>query len=122
MNNLFLWIPVLLGPILPGAKPVGLNPQKIRGFLKKHCIACHGPEKQKGKLRLNELSLELSNDSIAAHWQDILDNLNAGDMPPEEEPQPGKAELTGFLAELTGKLRNARRQLSDQGRFCSDDS
>lgn len=98
------------------AKPVGLNPQKVRGFLEKHCIACHGPEKQKGKLRLDELSLELSNDSIAAHWQDVLDNLNAGDMPPEEEPQPSKGELTGFLAELTGKLRNARRQLSDQGR------
>ena len=29
------------------AKPVGLNPQKVRGFLEKHCIACHGPEKRR---------------------------------------------------------------------------
>jgi hypothetical protein len=58
----------------------------------------------------------MSNDSIAAHWQDVLDTLNAGDMPPEDEKQPSKRELTGFLAELTGKLKDARRQLSDQGR------
>ena len=96
--------------------PVRFNQEVVSGFIEKHCIACHGPEKQKGKLRLDELPIELSNDSIAAHWQDVLDNLNAGDMPPEEEPQPGKKELTTFLAELTGKLKNARRQLSDQGR------
>ena len=98
------------------SKPVELNPQLVSGFLEKHCIACHGPQKQKGKLRLDELSIELSNDSIAAHWQDVLDTLNAGDMPPEDEPQPSKKELTGFLAELTGKLKDARRHLSDQGR------
>ena len=95
---------------------VSLNQEIVSIFIEKNCIACHGPEKQKGKLRLDELQMELSNDSIAAHWQDVLDNLNAGDMPPEEEPQPGKKELTTFLAELTGKLKNARRQLSDQGR------
>ena len=95
---------------------VSLNPEAVSGFIEKNCIACHGPEKQKGKLRLDELPMELSNDSIAAHWQDVLDNLNAGDMPPEDEPQPTQKELTSFLAELTGKLKDARRQLSDQGR------
>ena len=105
-----------LFPRSSGANPVELNRQLVSGFLEKHCIACHGPRKQKGKLRLDELSIELSNDSIAAHWQDVLDTLNAGDMPPEDEPQPSKKELTGFLAELTGKLEDARRHLSDQGR------
>ena len=112
-------VAVVFAPLFPlssWAQPVELNPQLVSGFLEKHCIACHGPRKQKGKLRLDELSIELSNDSIAAHWQDVLDMLNAGDMPPEDEPQPSKKELTGFLAELTGKLEDARRHLSDQGR------
>jgi hypothetical protein len=95
---------------------VSLSEEMVKPFIKKSCIRCHGPEKQKGKLRLDELPLKISNDSIAAHWQDVLDTLNAGDMPPEEEEQPTKKELTGFLAELTGKLKDARRQLSDQGR------
>jgi hypothetical protein len=95
---------------------VSLSKEMVDSFIEKNCVKCHGPEKQKGKLRLDELPLELSNDSIAAHWQDVLDTLNAGDMPPKEEEQPTKKELTGFLAELTGKLKDARRQLSDQGR------
>ena len=104
--------------------PLGLDAQEfislaektIKPFLAENCLRCHGPEKQKGKLRLDELPLELSNDSIAAHWQDILDTLNAGDMPPEDEEQPSKKELTGYLAELADKLKDARRQFSDQGR------
>ena len=114
-----LFIAVLgIPPIVWGVSfsSVRLNPEAVSAFINKNCLACHGPDKQKGKLRLDELSLELSNDSIAAHWQDVLDNLNAGDMPPEDEPQPSKKELTSFLAELTGKLRDARRKLSDQGR------
>ena len=115
--SLFLGFPSVcrLGGQVP-SKSVGLDSQAVSGFLENHCYRCHGPEKQKGKLRLDELSLELANDSIAAHWQDVLDNLNAGDMPPIDEPQPSKKELTGFLAELTGKLKHARMQLSDQGR------
>ena len=95
---------------------VSLSKEMVSSFIKKNCIQCHGPEKQKGKLRLDQMSLVMSNDSIAQRWQDILDTLNAGDMPPEDEKQPSKDELTGFLAELTGKLKDARRQLSDQGR------
>ena len=106
----------VMPPALDAQEVVSLSEETTKSFLSKNCFRCHGPEKQKGKLRLDELSLELSNDSIAAHWQDVLDTLNAGDMPPEDEKQPTKKELTGFLAELTGKLKDARRQLSDQGR------
>ena len=101
---------------LDAREVVSLPEKTIKHCLAKNCSRCHGPEKQKGKLRLDEMSLEFSNDSIAAHWQDVLDTLNAGDMPPEDEKQPTKKELTGFLAELTGKLKDAKRQLSDQGR------
>ena len=113
----FLYLLALV-PLATNAEQfVSLSKEMVSSFIKKNCIQCHGPEKQKGKLRLDELPLEMSNDSIAAHWQDVLDTLNAGDMPPEEEEeQPSKKELTGFLAELTGKLKDARRQLSDQGR------
>ena len=30
--------------------------EPFEGFLQKHCIACHGPEKTKGDLRLDQLS------------------------------------------------------------------
>ncbi len=98
---------------------VSLSEETVKPFIKKNCIHCHGPKKQKGKMRLDQASLSLSNDVVAQHWQDVLDTLNAGDMPPEDEKQPGKKEFTELLAELTRKLRDARIQLSDQGREVS---
>ena len=120
MNKSYLTIFALLFPLaLDAGQVVSLPEETMKSFLKKNCFRCHGPEKQKGKLRLDEMPLELSNDSIAAHWQDVLDVLNAGDMPPKDEKQPGKTELTAMLAELTEGLKKARRQLSSQGREVS---
>ncbi len=39
--------------VLPGAV-IGAEPYEA--FLEKHCIRCHGPEKEKGDLRLDRLS------------------------------------------------------------------
>ncbi|MFN5330668.1 MAG: c-type cytochrome domain-containing protein, partial [Planctomycetota bacterium] len=30
--------------------------EPFEGFLKKHCVACHGPEKMKGDVRIDQLS------------------------------------------------------------------
>lgn len=92
-----------------------LNHELIAPFLEKHCIKCHGPKKQKAKIRLDELSLDISNNSQAQLWQDVLDTLNAGDMPPEDETQPTQKELTFTLRELTEGLKKAKNMLSDQG-------
>jgi hypothetical protein len=87
----------------------------LKPFVQKNCARCHGEKKQKGKLRLDTLSLTIGNDATAQRWQDVLDALNAGDMPPEDEKQPAKQELTSVLGTLTNGLKDARRQLSDQG-------
>jgi hypothetical protein len=95
---------------------VVLSEDLFSPFIEQHCLACHGPKKQKGKMRLDTLSLKLSDNPTATRWQDILDALNAGDMPPEDEEQPDKAALIGVLAELTSSLKVARHRLSEQGR------
>jgi hypothetical protein len=111
-----LFLCVLLSSSLNAGQGVSLSGKTVNLFLRENCVKCHGPQKQKGKMRLDTLSLEIASNTIAQRWQDVLDTLNAGDMPPEDEKQPTKKELTGFLAELTGKLKAACRQLSDQGR------
>ena len=68
LNGLLCLLTVL--PLGLDAKEVVSLPEKtIKPFLAENCLRCHGPEKQKGKLRLDEMPLELSNNSIAAHWQ-----------------------------------------------------
>ena len=55
-------------------------------ILKKHCIKCHGLEKQKGDVRLDTLSIDFLKDRTAAEtWHDASDQIKLGEMPPEEE-------------------------------------
>jgi len=37
----------------------------LQPFLKEHCLRCHGPEKQKAKLRLDTLALPCAAHTVA---------------------------------------------------------
>ena len=92
-----------------------INHLTLKPFLAEHCISCHGEKKQKGKLRFDQLDFAISDKDEALHYQDILDVLNSGEMPPEEEEQPTKTELEIVMAELTGGLFEARKRLASTG-------
>ncbi len=76
-------------------------------FLKQHCYGCHGTEKQKGDLRLDTLGHDLANESNLGHWQDVLEQLRLGEMPPAKQPQPEAAEKARVIAFLITKLTAA---------------
>ncbi|MGY8713971.1 MAG: DUF1587 domain-containing protein, partial [Verrucomicrobiia bacterium] len=68
-------------------------------ILKKHCIKCHGLEKQKGDVRLDTLSIDFLKDRTAAEtWHDASDQIKLGEMPPEEE-DPLSSEDRKILTE-----------------------
>ncbi|MDF1816634.1 MAG: DUF1592 domain-containing protein, partial [Verrucomicrobiales bacterium] len=101
---------------LPGETGSVMMPKhKIEPFLKEYCINCHGPDKQKGQVRFDEVSWEISNNDTAQRWQDVLDVLNGGDMPPEDETQPTDDEMSNALDTLTGAILKARKRLTDHG-------
>ncbi|MFT5527252.1 MAG: hypothetical protein ACI9HK_005234, partial [Pirellulaceae bacterium] len=56
----------------------------IRPFLTKFCVSCHGPEKQKAKLRLDTLDPDMLHGSDVDMWQEALDLINLSEMPPED--------------------------------------
>src|SRR5690349_14166331 len=57
-------------------------------FIKENCVACHGPEKQKGKLRLDTLANDFSDPATAGKWKEVVNSVNGHEMPPEDEKQP----------------------------------
>jgi mono/diheme cytochrome c family protein len=89
-------------------------PDKHRALFKEHCVSCHGPEKQKGQFRVDDLPLAITNVEIAEKWQKVLNAMNSGDMPPEDEKQPATAAKTDFLDDLANVMVAARRSLGDQ--------
>ncbi len=103
-----------LGVDASGIKTGTVMHERHRALLHENCESCHGAEKQKGKFRVDDLSLAVTDVQTAERWQKILDALNSGEMPPEKEKQPGKREKADFLDDLSQVMVAARRSLSDQ--------
>ena len=77
-------------------------------FLKTHCVRCHGPDKTKGDLRIDELSRDFQTGTDGHLWAEVVERINAGEMPPEDEPQPSEAEIAAVIAQLDAKIREGR--------------
>ncbi|MEN9573035.1 MAG: hypothetical protein RL514_890 [Verrucomicrobiota bacterium] len=76
-------------------------------FLKEYCIKCHGAEKQKGDRRFDALTPDIKTPDDALLWQEILDQLNKGEMPPKKEKQPQTAELLAAVDAITASVGEA---------------
>jgi mono/diheme cytochrome c family protein len=96
------------------AAPAAIMPERHRDLLKANCLSCHGPDKQKGKFRVDDLPFTIATVEAAERWQKVLNQLNAGEMPPEDEKQPAVAAKTDFLDDLANAMVAARRSLGDQ--------
>ena len=79
--------------------------KQVRPILKKHCFKCHGEKKQKGDLRLDTLSSDLSKDRVAAEaWHDVRNALNLSEMPPKKEDSLLPAELRTVTSWITQEI------------------
>lgn len=103
-NSLFLASLALLPGAARGDDSKVLYKDLVQPILNAKCVACHGPDKQKGKLRLDTLEEVLGgsdgenvipgkiDDSLMTFRVTLpLDDVDI--MPPEDEPQLTKEEI-----------------------------
>ncbi|MBM80929.1 MAG: hypothetical protein CMJ78_10085 [Planctomycetaceae bacterium] len=86
-----------------------------QSFLKRHCIRCHGSQKQKADRRFDTLPVQIKKLDDLERYQEIVDQLNLQSMPPKDELQPTAAERGKVIARLTRKLTTARAELHTSG-------
>src|SRR5437899_1896434 len=88
----------------------------IRPLIQKYCLGCHSTKLKKGSLDLERFR---SADAIRKDlkpWQMMVEQLEAGQMPPEEKPQPKAEETKKLLAWVRGFLdAEARANNGDPG-------
>jgi mono/diheme cytochrome c family protein len=88
----------------------------IRTFLGTYCAECHGPEKQKAERRFDQLALPIVKADTLLEVQDIIDQLNLGEMPPEKaKKHPAPAEVAAVVAHLTQLAAAAQARLASTG-------
>ncbi len=77
-------------------------------FLETHCIRCHGPEKEKGDLRIDQLSRDFKVGADTHHWAEMMEQVNSGEMPPKKEKRPTQAEIAAFVTSLDARIKEGR--------------
>jgi len=86
----------------------------VTAFFQTYCIDCHGPKKQKGDFRVDELKVSTTS-ADAENWQLVLDNLHLGEMPPEKSKQPKTAEVEVVTTWIQSEIFRASNVLKGSG-------
>jgi hypothetical protein len=95
--------------------PRAVMPQKHLAVLQNYCFDCHDSDSAEAGVNLKQLGFEIDSIASAELWQNVLNAMNAGEMPPKKKRQLSAKEKTAFLADLSQQMVVAREALSDTG-------
>jgi mono/diheme cytochrome c family protein len=100
-----------------GALQAADTPQfKPDVFLSQYCTACHDAEVQKGDRRLDDLPAKVGADlAVAERWQEVLHQLQLGEMPPAKKKQPTDEERRALIAWIDAQLGEVQAAAQSRG-------
>ena len=90
---------------------------EVEPVLKRVCVGCHGPGKQKGKFRVDTLDPNLLKGKDVKWGLEVFDVVGNGEMPPEDaEAQLTDVEKARIVDWLSGEIQVASEvRRSEQG-------
>ena len=80
-------------------------------FLSKYCLECHDAEVQEGERSFEELVFPIEGKQELIEVQEIIDQLNLGDMPPKKAAQPSDEEVAVAVKQMSGEVSSALEKL-----------
>ncbi|MEM0925625.1 MAG: DUF1587 domain-containing protein, partial [Planctomycetota bacterium] len=89
---------------------------RITQFLTQYCIDCHSMDDPNGDRAFDEIDLSDAGEDSLILFQDVVDQLTLGDMPPEDADQPTATERREMIQALTERLSRLREQSVSTGR------
>jgi len=81
--------------------------EPVKAFLAKSCLECHGPEKAKGKFRVDQLDYALAAKGAQERWLAVREQVTTGVMPPKAKPRPEKAAVDAVADWIDARIAGA---------------
>src|ERR1043165_7230994 len=75
-------------------------------FIRAHCTECHGEKSARAGFRIDLLSADFAAAKMAEHWKEVVDRINAGEMPPKNKPRPDTKQTAAFVDWVNKQLRD----------------
>ncbi len=91
-------------------------------LLQKSCLACHGPDRTEGRLRVDQLDPNLLTGKHVNQWKEVYNALGNSEMPPADETEFELADTDrGLLVDWVGaeleKAYRVRKNSQDYSSF-----
>ncbi|MCA9049648.1 MAG: DUF1592 domain-containing protein, partial [Planctomycetaceae bacterium] len=88
----------------------------IRPYMEQYCAECHAGAEAKGELDLEKFTSDADVVAGFRRWKHIIEFIRAGEMPPEESPQPSVTENNRVTEAIQSLLiQEAKKQAGDPG-------
>ena len=106
-----------------GAEPAPNVPVVANGFatdarpiVARYCFACHSTKAKKGSLDLERFATVEQVRKDIKPWQQMIEQIETGEMPPKDKPQPTAEEKKRLLGWIRGFLETeAKARAGDPG-------
>lgn len=90
--------------------------ERFQPFAEKFCLRCHNREKARGELDLTRYADAGKVAADFRRWNDVIEFIRDGEMPPDDEPQPTIEERKVATQALEAiLLKEARKHAGDPG-------
>ena len=80
----------------------------VEPLLRDHCVRCHGGDETNGDIELTATADAFANNPLLI--KEVIDVIDANDMPPEDQPQLSAHQRTKLLSTLRTLLRQSATQ------------
>ena len=94
--------------------------REVRPFLDNYCVPCHGPRKQKSRIRVDHLTASMKDRKEAELWARMLEAIEFGEMPSDKaEKFPTRKEarvVQGWIARTLERQGLAVKEKRDKER------
>jgi hypothetical protein len=90
--------------------------KEIQPILRQYCYDCHDDDSAKGGLSLEKYKSIESIRADRKHWELLLRNVRAHEMPPEKKPQPTDAEREKLIKFVEEQIFQIDPKKPDPGR------
>jgi mono/diheme cytochrome c family protein len=94
-----------------------IDSQRLRSFVEKHCVKCHGGEKPMAGLSLDTFRSPKAILKERKLWDAALHLIESGEMPPAKQPQPTADEKAAFAKSVRAIFASSDTGKPDPGRI-----
>jgi hypothetical protein len=90
-------------------------PKSASAFIESHCVDCHDAGSARAGFRIDLLTADFTAGNNAGLWKEVMDKINAGEMPPKKKPRPDPKEAFEVASWVSQKLDETSKAAQSAG-------